>query len=64
MFMKVKVAASDPAAGWGGGARNMKSMWPPLAAIFFMACLYRAGGGEGRGHGPSPPPGSVTELNP
>ena len=40
--------ASDPAAGWGG-ARNMKSMWPPLAAIFFMTYLYRAGGG---GHGP------------
>ena len=27
-----------------GGARNMKSMWSPLAAIFFMTCLYRAGG--------------------
>ena len=27
-----------------GGARNMKSMWPPLAAIFFMTYLYRAGG--------------------
>ena len=22
----------------------MKSMWPPLAAIFFMTYLYRAGG--------------------
>ena len=33
----------------GGGARNMKSMWPSLAAIFFMTYLYRAGGG---GHGP------------
>ena len=28
----------------GEGARNMKSMWPPLAAIFFMTYLYRAGG--------------------
>ena len=28
----------------------MKSMWPPLAAIFFMTYLYRAGGG-----GPWPP---------
>ena len=41
----------------GGGARNMKSMWPPLAAIFFMTYLYRAG----RGHGPPRhPPGSAT----
>ena len=23
----------------------MKSMWPPLAAIFFMTNFYRAGGG-------------------
>ena len=38
-------SASDPAAGWGvgGGASNMKSIWPPLVAIF-MAYLYRAGG--------------------
>ena len=28
----------------------MKSMWPPLTAIFFMTYLYRAGGG-----GPWPP---------
>ena len=38
----------------GGRARNMKSMQPPLAAIFFMTYFHRAGGG---GHGPlSPPP--------
>ena len=38
--------ASDPVAGWGGGGpRNMKSMWLPLAAIFFMTYLYRAEGG-------------------
>ena len=43
----------------GGGARNMKSMWPPLAAIFFMTYLYRAWGG----HGPlGTLPGSATEL--
>ena len=30
----------------------MKSMWPPLAAIFFMSYLYRAVGG----HGPSASP--------
>ena len=28
-----------------GGPRNMKSMWLPLVAIFFMTYLYRAGGG-------------------
>ena len=34
----------------------MKSMWTPLAAIFFMTYLYRAGG-----HGPlGTPPGSAT----
>ena len=27
-----------------GGARNMKSMRPPLVAIFFMTNFYRAGG--------------------
>ena len=30
----------------------MKSMWPPLAAIFFMTGLYRAGGAMA----PSAPP--------
>ena len=34
---------ADPVAG-KGGARKMKSMWPPLAAIFFMTNFYRAGG--------------------
>ena len=29
----------------GEGPRNMKSMWPPLAAIFLMTYFYRAGGG-------------------
>ena len=50
MTYPIMHAASDPAAGWGeggGGARNMKSMWPPLAAIFFMAHFYRAWGGHG-----------------
>ena len=28
-----------------GGLRNMKSMWPPLAAIFFMTYFHRARGG-------------------
>ena len=30
-------------SGRMGGARSMKSMWPPLAAIFLMTYLYRAG---------------------
>ena len=36
----------------------MKSMRPPLAAIFFMTYLSRAGGG----HGPLAPPGSATDI--
>ena len=41
-----------------GGARNMKSMRPPSAAIFFMTYFHRARGG----HGPlGPPPGSATD---
>ena len=43
----------------GGGPRNMKSMWPPLAAIFFMTCFYRARGGPWP---PRPPPGSATVI--
>ena len=31
----------------GAGARNMKSMPPPLAAIFFMTNFYRTRGGHG-----------------
>ena len=42
----------------GEGARNMKSIWPPLAAIFFMTYLYKAGGGMA----PSAPPGSATDA--
>ena len=42
----------------GGGARNTKSMWSPLAAIFFMTYFYRAGGGMA----PSSPPGSATGV--
>ena len=29
----------------GGGPRNMKSIFPPLAAIFLMTYFYRTGGG-------------------
>ena len=42
-------------AGGGRGARNMKSMWLPLAVIFFMTYFYRAGG-----HDPSASTGSAT----
>ena len=35
-----------------GGGRNMKSMWLPLAVIFFMTYFHRARGG----HGPLAPP--------
>ena len=31
----------------GRGARNMKSMQPPLVAIFLMTNFYRTGGGHG-----------------
>ena len=49
-----KLSALDPAAG--GGAINMKSMWPPLAAIFVMTYFYRAGGSWSPG-----PPGYATD---
>ena len=42
-----------------GGPRNMKSMRPPSAAIFFMTYFHIAGGG----HGPLGPPGSATAFN-
>ena len=43
-----------------GGRKNMKSMRPPLVAIFFMTYFYRTGGG---GAWPPRPPGSATELH-
>ena len=45
---------ADPAARWrwGGGARNMKSMWPLSAAIFL--CLIFTGLGGGGGARPHP----------
>ena len=55
MFMFFSIGSN----GRVGGARNMKSMWPPLTAIFIMTFFYRAGG---RGHGPLGPPGSATVL--
>ena len=38
-------SVADLAAGLRGGARNIKSMWPPWVAIFFMTHFHRAGGG-------------------
>ena len=32
-------AVADPSGGWGEGARNMKSMRPPLVAIFLWLIL-------------------------
>ena len=53
------IGSSDRVGG-GGGARNMKSIWLPLVAIFFMTYLYRAGG-----HGPlGIPLGSATVAVP
>ena len=47
MYIRTHVQTSIGSSGWvgGGGPRNMKSMWPPLAAIFFMTYFYRAWGG-------------------
>ena len=43
-----KLPSIGSSGRWGGrGPRNMKSIWPPSAAIFFMTYLYRAGGGGG-----------------
>ena len=49
-------AVADPATGWGvcvgGGQRNIKSMRPASAVIFFMAIFTaRWGGGRGGGVG-------------
>ena len=38
---------SSESNGRVGWARNMKSMWSPSAAIFFMTYFYRAGGRQG-----------------
>ena len=47
---------SSGSRGWVRGARNMKSMRPLSAAIFFMTYFHRAGRG---GTAPGPP-GSAT----
>ena len=50
---KLRLRASSGSSGRvRGGPRNMKSMRPPSAAIFFMTYFHRAGGG----HGPLGPP--------
>ena len=46
--MSVLESAGDRSSGSSGrvrgGQENMKSMWPPLVAIFFMTYFHRAGG--------------------
>ena len=54
-----ELTGADPGFRVGGGANasrgggrqymigNMKSVWLPLVAIFFMTYLYRIGGGHG-----------------
>ena len=34
IYLHLQFPVADPAVGWGG-VRNMKSMRPPLVAIFF-----------------------------
>ena len=49
-----------PISGSSGrvrGPRNMKSVWPPLVAIFFMTYFYRAGG-----HAPLSPPSTTQKY--
>ena len=60
-FMDLWVSNNIGSSGWveGGGARNMKSMWPPLVAVFFMTYFYRAWGGGGAWPPRPPPPGSA-----
>ena len=45
-----------------GGARNMKSMQPPLAAIFFITYFYLARWVGGGGMAQFWPPGSATAF--
>ena len=52
---------SSGSSGRVRGARNMKFMWPLLAAIFFITYFHRAGGGGGSW--PLSPPGSATVGN-
>ena len=57
IYLRFNLTLSTSSSGSSsqvGGPRNMKSMQPNLASIFFMTYFYRAGG-EG-GHGPLGPP--------
>ena len=58
MIFLVKRCSSGSSGRVRRGPRNMKSMQPPLAAIFFMTYFHRARGAMA----PSPPPGSATEV--
>ena len=52
----LKIPSSRSSGRVKGEARNMKSMWLPLAAIFFITNFYRPGGPW-----PLSPPGSTTD---
>ena len=52
----VSSGSSGRVGGGGSGTRKMKSMRPPLAAIFFMTYFYRAG----ERYGPPPRPRLLT----
>ena len=53
--------SSDRLGVGGGGARNMKSMRPPLVVMFLMTYFYRAGGGAWL---PRPPDPLLVVLKP
>ena len=53
MFKQYRI--QRPGGGGGEGARNMKSLWLTLAAIFFMTYFHRVGAMP-----PSAPPRSAT----
>ena len=43
----IVIAASDPAAGWGGGAKKHEIYMATFGGHLFMTYFYRAGGGHG-----------------
>ena len=53
----LKITSSRSSGRVRGEQRNMKSMRPPLATIFFMTYFHRAGGPW-----PPRPPGSATDY--
>ena len=59
LYFMIKVRTVADLVAWnGGGARNKKSMWPPLVAIFLMTYFYRASRPW-----PPRPPASTTAVS-